>query len=148
MRFSILAISIGLSFVCVSAHADEVSDAAARAERVLQEQLDQINAQRYAAGLPLITMDQIKRAREANIRRNQELEKTLQEGIQKSQEYRDAHGGCEIGFVPAGRDPAGRTACANVWANVSINPKGQQYCYPPRVLAVNPENNQLGCKLN
>jgi hypothetical protein len=63
----------------VPARADEVSDAQARAEQILQDRLDQYNANQLAHGLPVVTMKQIKEYQ-------QQLQSKLQNTIQQELE--------------------------------------------------------------
>jgi hypothetical protein len=76
----------------VPAYADDVSDATARAERVLQDQLDTLNAARYAAGLPLVTLDQIKTQRQRAIEAQQQMRNAIEN---------DGNGGCAPEWKPA-----------------------------------------------
>jgi hypothetical protein len=99
------------SFEALEQLAKPTSDAEDRAEQLLQDQLDQLNAKRYTAGLPLLTLDDVRRQREQNIRMRDENAKALQAEMRKIEAYKAAHGGCIPGSVPV---PAGGTRQGDV----------------------------------
>jgi hypothetical protein len=82
---------IALMLMIVPACAESLPDAQARAEAVLQQRLDLINADLYTKGLPMITMDQLKAERQRSI----DLQQKMKADVIKD------NGGCAQGFKPA-----------------------------------------------
>jgi hypothetical protein len=138
-----IALAFHMTIVVAQAQSAAQMDAERRADEILQQRLDQMNAQRVLSGPPVITLEEYKQDSKENRER---LQKALSNEIERvkndpviQKELRKS-GNCGAGMVPV------RGGCDVAYQQPTFDARtGKWMCYPPRFLSndpLHPERNQ------